>query len=99
MSAPVLILKPSRVMRLVKRGTLPSRIPGGRVLCQKCRRDLGDTESPGGWANGSYCGCDHCGGWTLARPVYPAFEGHRAFEIDLSGERKRYPVRQPDGSA
>jgi hypothetical protein len=88
-------LKPSRVLRLVKQGKLSRHIDGGRIKCQQCGKlhPKAATESPEFWENGSYVYCGHCKQQTLARPAFPKTEGYpQGFEIDLTGERKTYPV-------
>lgn len=85
-------LKPSQVLRRKIHS-----ISGGKVHCRKCGTFTGGyTESPMFWENGSYIFCTVCNTQTLVLPIYPpspAFPG--GLEIDVSGERKRYPIVAP----
>jgi len=93
------VLKPGQVMRLVNRKILAGNIDCGKIKCEKCRNTVpGNTESPTFWENGSYVHCPNCDAYCLARPVYPATQGYlHGFEIDLTGERKAYPVEMASG--
>ena len=92
MSRP--ILKPSTVLRRVKAKTLPHNVKGGYHQCEKCHKPTGgETESPEFHENGMYVHCPHCKATLLYRPIFPACEGYpEGFEIDLTGERKKYPL-------
>jgi hypothetical protein len=94
MQKPRTLMKPSQVMRLTKRGQLPSSIEGGKVHCEKCGNATGgDTESLTFWENGMYVHCPTCKTNCLARPIYPAIDGFpNGIQISLRGERKRYPL-------
>lgn len=84
--------KPSAVLRLIRAGKIDALQPRGtgRVLCEGKRHALGgETESPAYWENGTYVWCPQCKALTLARPQFATFE------IDLTGERKRYPLVAP----
>lgn len=88
------VLQPSYVLRLIKVGKLPRDL-AGYVHCAKCGFDTGGrTASPDFWENGSYVYCHRCRRYMLARPVFvcelPDFPC--GFELDLAGERKRYPL-------
>lgn len=80
---PKAVLKPSTVLRRVKAGTLSDTQPG-LVFCYAGHSTGGQTQSPSFWENGSYVGCNTCKAWVLARPKFADFE------IDVSGERKKY---------
>lgn len=82
------IYKPSQVLRLVKAGELVDPQPRGamRIVCDpRGHRVPGETESPMFWENGMYAYCPTCKRWALARII------GRDFEIELRGERRRYP--------
>lgn len=88
------IIKPGQIMRLVNKGKLAEHIAGGTYRCQKCNcRIEGDTESPTFHQNGSYVHCNACDAQVLYFADFPAtplfVDG---FSIDVSGERKKYPV-------
>lgn len=82
------VYKPSQVLRMVKTGALQDPQPkSGRIVCEAERHVNSDvTQSPSFWENGMYIYCDGCNRHTLARPQFDTFE------IDLTGERKTYPV-------
>ena len=82
------VYKPSQVLRLVKAGKIAEdQGVESSIYCRACgKKDKATTRSPSFWENGSYMWCDRCKASTLARPVFPTFE------IDLTGERKRYPL-------
>jgi hypothetical protein len=83
------IYRPSQVLRLVRAGKLVDPQPKGegRILCEAKRHPIhGDTESPSFWENGMYTWCKKCDRLALARVVF------KDFEIDLRGERKKYPL-------
>lgn len=83
------VLHPSQVIRMTKAGKLADPQPRGamRIMCEEHRHLTHyDTESPTFWENGSYMFCPTCKAWKLARIVGPDFE------IDLTGERKKYPL-------
>lgn len=82
------VLKPSQVLRRIKAGTLINNQPG-KPMCEQKHPTECTTRTPSFWENGAYIHCEQCGGWVLARPVF------EKFEIDLSGERKKYPTRHP----
>ena len=85
------VYKPSRVLRLIKAGKVADPQPRGegRIVCEAHRHPIiGDTESPSFWENGSYVWCEKCGRQALARVLF------KGFEIDMTGERKRYPLYQ-----
>lgn len=86
---PKRILKPSQVLRLVRSKRLGDPQPRGhmRIVCQaKGHSVVGETESPTFWENGTYVYCEKCKKRVLARIVAPDFE------IDLTGERKKYAL-------
>lgn len=85
------VYKPSQVMRMVDKGEIADPQPRkqGRIMCEKARHKIrADTESPIFWENGSYLWCSKCKGMMLARVEF------KTFEIDMTGERKRYPLKQ-----
>lgn len=82
-------LKPSQVLRRIKAGTLSDRQPG-KPLCWYGHHTECTTESPSFWENGTYIRCGDCGGYVLARPLF------KEFIIDLSGERKKYPIHMQE---
>jgi DNA-directed RNA polymerase subunit RPC12/RpoP len=89
------ILKPSQVWRLTKAGKMPVSVPGGRYRCKKCERllPLSDTESPNFHENGSYVYCKYCKEHVLYVAEFPACDCYpKGFVIDVSGERKKYPL-------
>lgn len=88
------VFKPSQVMRLVKAKKMPHSIKGGTQLCCQCSKPhKADTESPTFHENGTYIYCKHCKANVLYIPIFPPCEGYPlGFEIDLTGERKKYPL-------
>lgn len=94
------VLKPSQVLRLTNAGKLPEQIKGGRYQCLHCNYvDLvAGTESPAFHENGMYHGCKGCRRNTVHRAIFPPCAGYpEGFEIDMTGERKKYPVAAKEG--
>jgi len=88
------IYKPSHILRLVRKGVIADPQPKGEgiIRCEAKRHKIdGDTESPTFYTNGDYVWCAKCKGWMLARIDFATFT------IDLTGERKVYPLRMKDG--
>jgi hypothetical protein len=88
------IYKPSQVMRLVKSGKIADQQPRGegKIMCEEFRHvnTVAQTESPTFWENGTYTHCDECNALKLARVEF------RDFVIDMTGERKKYPMTMPE---
>jgi hypothetical protein len=88
-----IIYKPSQVLRAVRAKKLADPQPrlAMKIVCEAKRHGtIGETESPTFWENGSYHYCEQCRKWVLSRIVGPGFE------IDLTGERKKYPLFRGD---
>ena len=99
-SKDTLILKPSVVLRRVKARAAYQDVPNvndlgvlndvqeGRIACAKCRkvRPKVTTCALSFWENGMYVFCGRCRQATLALPIF------EDLVIDLSGERKKYPL-------
>ncbi len=88
------VFKPSRIMRMVKKGYMPDHIHGGIYRCQKCKSKLrGQTEGPMYHENGMYVGCTKCKANVLYFAEFPPCTNFPfGFIIDGSGERKKYPL-------
>jgi hypothetical protein len=83
------VYKPSTILRKVRAGEIADPQPRGlgKIMCEEHRHPIsGDTESPTFWENGSYVYCAQCGETKLARVQFGDFE------IDLTGERTKYPM-------
>lgn len=83
------VYKPSQILRLVRAGKIADPQPRrtGVIYCERERHVIrGDTESPTYWENGFYVYCEQCQAQVLARVEF------KEFAIDLTGERKRYPL-------
>jgi hypothetical protein len=83
------VFKPSQILRKIRSGEIADPQPKGEglIMCERKRHALtGDTESPAFWENGTYIGCEFCKAWVLARVRF------KTFEIDMRGERKKYPL-------
>lgn len=90
------VYKPSQILRLVRKGEIADPQPKGegRIYCEAKRHLLrGDTESPNFWENGSYVYCPACKRRVLARVEF------KTFVIDLTGERKKYPLYLAEAAA
>jgi hypothetical protein len=84
------VFKPSQVLRLVRKGMISDSQPG-TVHCEEKRHLLECvTESPTFWENGTYGYCPQCGKYALMRAEFATFE------IDMTGERKVYPMYMDD---
>lgn len=85
------VYRPGHILRLIRAGKIADPQPRGegRIFCERARHRIsGDTESPAFWENGTYVFCPRCNRWALARVKFAAFE------IDMRGERTRYPLFQ-----
>lgn len=95
MRSPRPVFKPSRIMRLVKAGKMPGNIKYGHFQCLACHYFdmVASTESPEFHENGMYTYCVQCRELSMHRIVFPPCVGYPdGFEIDLTGERKKYPL-------
>jgi hypothetical protein len=84
------IYKPSQILRHVKSGKIADPQPRGegKIMCEEFRHveQIAQTESPTFWENGTYTHCKVCNALKLARVEFADFE------IDMTGERKKYPL-------